>query len=102
MKGLKMAEKKILVLLCGFTLVQLSILGATFAERQYRSFETKVFKFFSCARYSNTCEKPSLEDAYHPASLMVFYVLTASLSILLLVYVVNFEKRTTRKKGDTT
>ena len=102
---LKTAEKKILVSLCYFTLLQINLTSTTtYLGKNLREYSIKLFSFFLCARYSDDCDKPSLQKVYNPAFMLIFYGLNACLPIFLLVYVIDFEKLKqyiTTKKGGT-
>jgi hypothetical protein len=67
-------------------------LATTYGERKLEDYIIRLNLFFNCARYSDNCEEPSLEQQFNPAFVMIFYVLSAYLPVFLLVYVVDCEK----------
>jgi hypothetical protein len=64
----------------------------TYNERNLGDYIIKLNLFFNCVRYSDNCEKPSLEQQFHTALVMIANALSASLPVFLLMYVVDCEK----------
>lgn len=90
---LQTAEKKILASFCYFTLLQISTaLVTTYYGTKLGEYGKNLYSFFECARYNEICEEPLLQSVYSPAGVIVQWVLNACLPILLLVYVIDFEK----------
>lgn len=87
------AEKKILVILCYYTLYKFtsSTLGVYYGQKIEQFFE-ELKVYFWCASMNGDCNPPQLQKTFHPVGVALAWLLPACLPLFLLAYVVDCQR----------
>ena len=87
------AEKKILVTLCYYTLLQFTIPTLTLLfGYKIEQFTTELHDYFKCASMNGECSQPQLHQTFSPVGLVLNWLFPACVPLFLLVYVIDCQR----------